>query len=417
MSTVDDLRHALSHIKEDFTSAIQSFRSKADQAEQDAMYQLLEHNHKQLVAALKGNSSAIIDDPILIWGHTLLDKATEDAVDLVQDKAIVHANGTLLGTGKYETLDPGWTLSFIKYLEYKDNKAPFGTNPPTIDIGNQVNLALIGDWGTGYYYKKKEDTPAAKVAAQVQAIQPDYTIHLGDVYYAGTKEEEQENLVDIWPKGHLGQFSLNSNHEMYCGGKFYFEEALGKLFTAQNGTSYFALKNDSWLILNLDTAYLATDLYLDGALGTDNPQTQWLGEMAKTAGNRKIMVISHHLPYDLQGNTARTSYDQFKASFGRAPDYWYWGHAHNAVVYKPFVDGMIGRCIGHGAVPYGNATELEGQPMVEWYETTSANDPESPVRVQCGFAQVILDGAQLSERLIGEDGSTRWSSENFPTSA
>ena len=60
-------------------------------------------------------------------------------------------------------------------------------------------------------------------------LQPHLTIHLGDVYYAGTETEEQQLLVNLWPSGSMGALALNSNHEMYSGGTPYFNVALGVL--------------------------------------------------------------------------------------------------------------------------------------------------------------------------------------------
>jgi len=44
------------------------------------------------------------------------------------------------------------------------------------DGGEVVKLAIAGDWGTG-------TNEAYRVAAGISAFTPDYTIHLGDVYY------------------------------------------------------------------------------------------------------------------------------------------------------------------------------------------------------------------------------------------
>ncbi|MCB1807293.1 MAG: metallophosphoesterase, partial [Candidatus Competibacteraceae bacterium] len=66
------------------------------------------------------------------------------------------------------------------------------------------------------------------------------------------------------------------------------------------------------------------------------------------------------------------------------------------------------RCIGHGAVPYGNTSELEDAPQVLWYEKENANDPAIPVRVLNGFAQLRLEGSDLIETLVDENGSVKW---------
>src|SRR5207245_6113755 len=73
----------------------------------------------------------------------------------------------------------------------------------------------------------------------------------------------------IWPQNTIS-FALNSNHEMYAGGEGYFRALLAdNRFAAQGGLSYFALENNQWLIIGLDTAYFArwsSRLYEKGAL-------------------------------------------------------------------------------------------------------------------------------------------------------
>jgi hypothetical protein len=243
------------------------------------------------------------------------------------------------------------------------------------------------------------------VRRQVKKLRPDYTIHLGDVYYAGTKEQEYNNLIKIWPAGKLGSFTLNSNHEMYSGALSYFKHALrSKVFSLQQRCSYFALQNKNWLIVGLDTAYWSDhfDLYMKGNL--NDGQITWLKGLPK---DKRVIVLSHHQGYEATGEQKGTCYEQVVEGLGRAPDYWYWGHLHNSIVYKPMGD-FRGRCIGHGAIPYGDASMLKDAKEVAWYETGLTRDRKLPMRVQNGFAQIVLDGPDLKERLVGEDGSTRW---------
>jgi hypothetical protein len=75
---------------------------------------------------------------------------------------------------------------------------------------------------------------------------------------------------------------------MYSGGIGYFNDLLGNArFAAQQGLRYFALTNDHWLIIGLDTAYFAyyqSLLYEEGSLSESDTnkqpdgsvQLQWL---------------------------------------------------------------------------------------------------------------------------------------------
>ena len=107
-------------------------------------------------------------------------------------------------------------------------------------------------------------------------FKPHLTIHLGDVYYAGTGDQEQHQFVNLWPKGSIGSLALNSNHEMYSGANPYFKAIAGSPFGLQNGCSYFALENNNWVIVGLDSAYFSPEdgLYMDGSLGPPGGGTQ-----------------------------------------------------------------------------------------------------------------------------------------------
>src|SRR5580693_6732619 len=73
---------------------------------------------------------------------------------------------------------------------------------------------------------------------------------------------QQANFLTPWPwPGTQGKsFALNSNHDMYAHGTGYFNTALASpIFASQNRCSYFALYNDRFRIVGLDTAYFDPD--------------------------------------------------------------------------------------------------------------------------------------------------------------
>ncbi|WP_425220109.1 metallophosphoesterase family protein [Ralstonia solanacearum] len=311
----------------------------------------------------------------------------------------VMDDGTLLGCRKWELLDPKWGEALVAWIEHLTNRAPWGQTPGSVAMPNQVSLAIAGDWGTG-------DGIAGKVAKAMGQNPAHYTIHLGDVYYAGASPDEGKDL-SAWPAGTLGQFTLNSNHEMYSGAVGYFQE-LAQRFPLQNGTSYFSLHNDHWLIIGLDTAYYADEmnLYMDGTLG--DQQTAWLKQLAQAqGGSKRIMLLSHHQGYSIDGTSKTALYGQVLNALGREPDYWYWGHLHNVICYQP-QGKLLGRCVGHGAIPYGKASILDNKAQVAWAETQSADDDQYPDRILNGFVRLTLDGQTLQEAFIDENGNQRW---------
>jgi hypothetical protein len=218
--------------------------------------------------------------------------------------------------------------------------------------------------------------------------------------------------VNIWPKGSIGSLALNSNHEMYSGAKPYFAAISNSPFAMEKGCSYFALQNDNWVIVGLDSAYFSPEsgLYMDGSLGPDQG-TQVTFLQQQVATGKKVIVLTHHNGLASDGSSTTNLWTQVMSAFpaGTGPAYWYWGHVHAGVVYQPKPPGnVLGRCIGHGALPWGQASELAENPNVLWYETRTAKDPDIPQRVLNGFAVLYLDGPNLREVLYDENGGVAW---------
>jgi hypothetical protein len=343
--------------------------------------------------------------------------------------------GSLIAIGKYEQLDAGWVTTLLYYLALKlgvrsvSSLAPFGTTPATIAAqGDVVKIALVGDWGTGSWNDGAIECPAVEVMTQVRQHSPDYTIHLGDVYYAGTagflgSDEEINNFVNLWVSGSQGSFMLNSNHEMYSGGQGYFGKGLkAEAFAAQNGTSYFAIQSDKWIVVGLDTAYFdKSPMFQDGAL-TDDNQINFIRGL--DTADKKLIVLTHHNGTKIDGTTQLGLWDEVTSAFGRSPDWWYWGHIHNAVVYSarsfPAQNGVRARCAGHGAIPFGVGYGLMDQtgankPSVEYFahellsSEYSNTDAQQANRVLNGFAMLTVAADSITEEFIDQTGVVRWS--------
>lgn len=384
--------------------------SDIEPEEYQAILKLLERGHDQAQYVLE-HGDLPDGQPGVPWelAHGLSILHLGNAKALPQSVAElptrVLKDGSLLGCRKWELLDLLWSESLIKWIENLHHHAPFGITPMLMRMDSDVVLAIAGDWGTGSF---DSHAPAVAVANQMQLAQADFTIHLGDVYYAGTNTEENVDMAG-WPQGKHGSFTLNSNHEMYSGAHGYFDE-LSKRFPMQQNTSYFALYNDDWLVFGLDSAYAsdALNLYMDGVLNQE--QIGWMqGLMRDLKVPRKLMVFSHHPGFDIGGSNKTALYRQVCDALGREPDYWYWGHLHNGICYAA-QGGLHARCAGHGAIPYGDARELDGQPQVLWSERQRAGDEDYPERVLNGYVKVRLAGKDICEEFIGEDGTVRWTS-------
>jgi len=399
-------------------SRIKQAWGKLSTAQQKAITPMLQKAHEQAVTASLTRVAPEPDPTVnhnLLLAHAALTDDQDGVVNNLEAGVVVDVDseGQIWGTGKYEQLDPGWAEAAAVWLEsvFKGKHA-FPNNPPTIQIPDDVQIALAGDWGTGDWRTATNPAPSTDVGRHMAFLQPHITLHLGDVYYAGTSDEEQHLLVNLWPEGSIGSLTLNSNHEMYSGGTPYFDVALADpLFALQQKSSFFALENTNWVIVGLDSAYYASDagMYMDGSLGDDGVQLGFLRQQVATG--KKVIVVTHHNGLSEDGSETNNLWTQVMSAFpdGTGPAFWYWGHVHAGVVYQPKPPGnTLCRCCGHGALPWGQASELAGNSNVLWYENRSANDPDIPQRVLNGFAMLYLDGPNIEEAFYDENGGAAW---------
>jgi Calcineurin-like phosphoesterase len=305
----------------------------------------------------------------------------------------------------------GWAGSFftwwrkVKPFEWKTPGAP-ETFP------SKGRIALFGDWGTGLY--------GAPVCAKSieKAGKYDLVLHLGDVYYSGTKDEITERFVSLWPKvSGAKNRGLNGNHEMYTGGTAYFD-TIQKEFGQTS--SYFALQNDHWILACLDTAYKDHDLHGD--------QAKWLEGLAAGAPNKRLVLFSHHQPFSLLDNQGPNLVKKLASLFDTKRIYaWYWGHEHHCILYKPHkLYGLRGRCVGHGGFPYFRERKLFGAtpPKTPEWKTLESKNLVPSARILDGENQYIddqpsdygpngymtleFDGADLFEIVHMPDGTEVW---------
>jgi len=339
--------------------------------------------------------------------------------------ALLHPASALDATDFYQygSFDPGWLETFFHLLDSRP--APFPTHiarniSPIVRIGNDATIAMVGDWGTG-------DASSQNIARRIGDLQPDHTIHLGDIYYAGAESEVRSKFLAFWPQdinATAPSFALNGNHEMYSGGIGYFQLALtDPRFKAQQGLSYFSLQNDHWTVIALDTAYFARNFYLDGTLDPD-VQLPWMGTLVRAArqAGRRVILLTHHAGVDVEPAgaaikvTVANLWNQVLQATDGGPDYWYWGHVHAGYALAPIaVTGgrkMMARCVGHCGVPwlpFAAESRMSANGFtLEWGENRKANDVDEPARALNGFLVLRLSGDRIIEEFRDENGAVRW---------
>ena len=357
----------------------------------------------------------------------------------------IGPDGTSWGINQFEQLDYRWLEAPINALLviFDYGKHAFPNTPAHLHFSeDKTTFAVTGDWGTG-----AQDAKSVRKAAM--ELHPDYLMHLGDVYYTGTPKHDEKrlfagpgteiaHLIDFWPKSDMKpgrSFTMNSNHEMYPGGWGLFKDALSNpLFAHQNGCSYGVLENHDWQIFYLDSAYNSPDfLYMYGALTED--QIKFVQDKHKA--HKRQILMTHHTPFDVTGQVEQVKdgksllRDVGKA-FGCLPEYWYFGHIHDGIVYAPktvpkskygpAIPGTCNmRCAGHASMPYGApwglakpGTHPPFKPAdyikgIDFFAgTPKGHDPAGLVKN--GFMTFTLTGDQISEAFFDDDGHLTWSS-------
>ena len=389
---------------------------------------------------------------------------------------VIAPDGTMVADGPFSQLDKGWLYASVLYVLWLADEvpnAPIGqAQAPVITLPNSPTLrvAVVGDWGSGNWNDCGTSGPSTAIMQQLQALnpRPDIVIHLGDVYYAGTgnlslgvnllmialsaetgvaylPNEDTVRLVQSWwnpnpPKS----FTLNSNHEMYSGANGYYYDALASpQFASQNKSSYFALYYQDWAILGLDSAFYSSSLFnMQGALqsATDSSQVAWVQGL--NLKGKKVIALTHHTALQVDGSQVSGNQlynDMYAALNNQDPDYWYWGHIHNGVVYNNNATmsskrktKTLCRCVGHSALPFGNAYYWEngtkydlGQSQyVDYYASTplctppNCTCPQWTYRVKNGFAVLTLSQNAITEAFYEQGNTTPvWTSQPLSRAA
>jgi hypothetical protein len=249
-----------------------------------------------------------------------------------------------------------------------------------------VSIALCSDWATdtkeadevGFLMAQFNDDfiPDKKPATIKQSLvfndmekftsHADYTIHLGDIYYIGTKDEVDACFDEnsSWSYGKQGSFVLSGNHEMYSGGNAFYQHLIKQMGTKdiRQEAGYFCLENRYWRIIGLDTGYHSVGIpFFNKTKDIPKSQKLWLKETVKIdKDNRGIILLSHHQYY----SAFEKNFPKAASSIARMipaemvtkrPFLWFWGHEHRLSLYgchaiKKGVNAY-GRCIGNGGMP------------------------------------------------------------------
>jgi|GEM_PF-172128 len=264
-------------------------------------------------------------------------------------------------TKKFGDCDPNYKEALIQYVKFLADRGAIPYikwkqhDDFVIDdkekLPRNAVIGVVADWGTG-------EPEALEVLRQVKCHNPQVVIHLGDIYYAGTKYEVENYFYQPWKSileldtSNLLSLALPGNHDLYAGGAPFY----GLLRKLGQEASFFCLRNEHWQLIGMDTAL--HDKLGGHPTALEPTEAQWLIEKVENAANRRTILLSHHQLFSTNEQFDGKSYnqnlyDQLSYILPKV-DLWLWGHEHDLVIFDEYKDLKRGRCIGGSAFPVGN---------------------------------------------------------------
>ena len=255
---------------------------------------------------------------------------------------------------------------FLNYSMQSDDNGIYKLEKTSTLDKPGISISLVADWAT-------DTNESDRIGSLIESHKPDYSIHLGDIYFVGMKDEIAQNFFNencSWYRGTSGSFSIIGNHEMYSRGISYFRDLLPTMgvhskkenkYLGQK-TSYFCLENEHWRIISLDTGYNSVGIPIIEYLfkpkhNFHDDIMEWLeGTLDIKNDKRGIIFLTHHQYCSAFEEDYKKAGEQLASLIGDDRNVlWFWGHEHRMAVYGKYKHdkgiSAYGRCIGNGGMP------------------------------------------------------------------
>lgn len=279
-------------------------------------------------------------------------------------------NGNLVGAA---LLGTQWLLQssdekiqeIITYRQWHDQGAGQNFSKIPWTLPNDAKVVMLGDWGTS------NDDCKQLLKAIWQQENPTAFVHLGDIYYSGSKEECDNNFYNIFRDvaNELGKqtvpvFTIPGNHEYYSMGEgfCYLIDKMNASSDQRQGGSYFCLRtaDSKWQFLGMDTGQDDNNPYVTRLapfapqlFGDRDSQGElaWHQDKLNNFSGQTIMMSHHQLftrdvnnmiDSDVEPYFNRYLHSYFSPYFNKIAA-WYWGHEHSFAIYQ---DGLFGLAKG-----------------------------------------------------------------------
>jgi len=349
------------------------------------------------------------------------------------------------GIRKYSTGDlRGWITTVTQYLKtyawgtrqpmYRDWKEEGGGSQSygVVDwrLPKNAKIGIVGDWGTGM------PDAIALLHRVLHVHKVDAVLHLGDVYYSGTRGEFRNNVMKVYnqlcpdPAQCPPFYAIPGNHCYYSRGPGFYEtiDQMNGTHARRQQASFFCLRSedDAWQFLGMDTGINdRKPLSATPDPGVRDSEADWhLDKIANFKGS--TVLLSHHQLFSSNGKVNLAAKEgaqspaninpnllrQFGGALGKVVA-WLWGHEHNMVIYNPMStdDGRAlppGRLVGSSAY---EETRLEN-PYGQKYPSVTFNDvrlSNEKGYYSHGYAIATLGEAmEIDYYQFPSSGTTEW---------
>lgn len=332
---------------------------------------------------------------------------------------------------KFTKEDIGWVVEIALSLLWRllHHRHPFCDEPASMEIKDAARLVMVSDWGTGLD-EAKEVAEMMRPWIEDSEGRQVHVVHLGDTYYSGLEQEVRDHILKLWPV-HEGEeegedpifsWALNGNHDMYSGGRGYFDTLLNdarfRCQRAANGapTSWFSLQSKQWNVVGLDTAW-NDELPFGWKQGHLYGGQADLVAKAAADTDRKLLLLSHHQLFTAgdDDDVGEKIEGALKPVLnGDGVDVWFWGHEHDCVAYHPYKGVRAATAIGHGAVPELADLHPPKKPdYVKWRYEQYRTSEDGEHWGKHGFAVLDLEPESIKVRHVDEKGKT-YEEEELP---
>lgn len=331
--------------------------------------------------------------------------------------------GVKFAEGTAHGFDYHWVTAFVVELSrhlVRRIRFTLPREPPrTAPLASDARIVIVSDWGTG---EGVAIAVAEQMRHQIDAAgdREVHVVHLGDVYYAGTRWEAHHRFLGHWPvrpdeAARVRSWCLNGNHDMYSAGEGLFDVILAdgrfaRQRTEQDRpTSEFHLRNDHWDVVGVDTCWKFHLTDIRGGDGHLEPRQMRRLQASLDSSTRRRMLLSHHQPFTDRADGAGvvavgnllSATDMLRQK--RGIDAWFWGHEHRLITFAAQYGVGYAACMGHGAVLEEPAKPVADGVGEDEFRATFRDSDGDEWRMP-GFTVVDLDGPTATVRYVDMNG-------------